>query len=320
MLFKTDLYKQLWWRHIHPQLDTAGHQDDFVILNKRVLKGLYAVKQLHIIGWENDWAQDMTPEVMETFVDMSEEKSWDYFKVVTRKQDETNNPFEEFIKGKQFPVFQWESGAEYLISFENGWDAYWEDLSSKVRCEYRRKLKKAQSQNPVFRLLNHDENLEEHLDLFFNHHIAYWETKGETSLFAKPGEQEFFRSWAKELMPSNQVRFYGLFLNDELVSMRFGVMEDDRYYSMVTVNTREQHAYSPGVLALYYEMEHTYQTGCKIYNMGPGFFRYKRDLGATVSPYATTMVANPKSKTGKLVVSMKKQEVTQKQAEAVASS
>ncbi|MGE0200169.1 MAG: GNAT family N-acetyltransferase [Candidatus Melainabacteria bacterium] len=319
MFHQTELYQSLWWAHVAPQLDLAGRFGNWAILKKKVLKGLYTVKQMKLAGWENDWAQQVTADDMAQLSDPQTARGWDYLKITTTPSLDNPN-FWEWVTHQRCPYAQWESSAEFLIDFSQGWETYWEARSSKVRCEYRRKIKKAADQQPEFRLLNHEAPVDTYLAQFYEGHTAYWRDKGTESVFATPHGKAFFTAWVKALTADDQLRFYGFFLNGRLTSMRFGVLHGGVYYSLVTVNTGDFQEFSPGVIALHEELVQLAGEGVQTYNMGPGALRYKTDLATQKVPYLTALVANPRSTTGKLVISRKKQDLEKQAAEEAAAA
>lgn len=304
--FHTDIYTRLWRRHVAPHINIMAQNDDFAICRLDRLKGLLPTRQILFIGEKNDWAQEVSPAFLEGLSDIMSIGSWDYVKLISR--DKPSQPLLDFAESHQLLQYSWHSNDEYRVIFDDkGWEGYLRSLKSRVRCEFRRKIKNASPLNPELRLLNMDPGLDRYISLFMEKHIRYWAERNIRSLYAEPYQQDMFRAWVHELIQTGELRFYGMFMNDTLCCIRIGLKQGEEYLSLLTINTNDEYAaYSPGILAAYTELETTCNEGFRIFNMGPGKSRAKGHFANSIIPYYTTALASPASLTGRLFI-LKKQ-------------
>jgi CelD/BcsL family acetyltransferase involved in cellulose biosynthesis len=306
--FTSEVYQQLWSTHVAPSLKILTRRPPFVIIRQSVLKGLLPLRVMRLAGWEHDWAQPFSSELGRQLITFAQQTSrWDLFRITSRCQDHENLALTlSQLVEHGFETLTWQTDGEFIIDVSQGWQPYWESLSSKCRCELRRKIKKAESLQPEWYLLNHRSDVESLLEQFLDEHTRYWQDKNVETLYRQSVERTFFHHWAMTMMADETMRFYGMYLNGQLASMRFGIFHHQNYYSLMTINTGAYQEYSPGVLAMIEEIHAVADAGACQYNMGPGRLRYKEQLAQKEFPYTTVFGINPKSIRGRLALAEKR--------------
>lgn len=290
-------YLRCWRDHVAPALAVEAHVGDACVTRTRLGKGVLTLRRLVMAGAENDWAVALTPPRLADFSALAATASWDVARLLCLQDPDPLAALATLAPLANGPHWVSPAPAEYAIRVAGGYEPFLASLGSKVRCEIRRKEKKALALAPVCRRLNGEAEVLSLMQRFFDCHGAQWRARGVRSLFEAPAQRACWQAWLQA--PASGLEFWGVFLNETLCSMRIGLRAGDTYFSILTINTGDYADYSPGSLLLQAEIRAQCETGCTTFHLGPGYERYKEQLGAEAYPVSQILLANPRSLRGR---------------------
>ena len=301
--YETAGFYEAWWRHLAPKFDLGARSERMTILRKPVMKGLLALKEMRIAGWNNAWNQDMSPERVENFLDFARDNQWDYFRMKWNRTREAVQAFEPLCAAG-YEIIELPAPPEYVIDLHNGFDGYFNSISHNTRKSFRRKVRRSEHLNPELFTFEGPTAVEDFFEVYFKHHIAYWDAKSpEGSYFHNIHEREFIVEWSKQLQREGRLILEGLRMNGELVTLSHSIVYDDTLFWLLTINTDAHQDAFPGIVALHKRLEKYAAEGhIKTVNMGSGDYFYKVQAANGQEQCTDVYIANPKSLLGKLYV------------------
>lgn len=178
-------YLRFWDALAAPTLFIMDGEGEFRVSRKRVARGLASLRRLSLAADEHDWAVELTAQRLTRLNAFAERASWQYGQLLCYADDFAALwPREGILKNCRWRAMP--SGDAYLLPIDQGYDSVLAGLTSKARCEIRRKEKKARALSSACRLLNHDGDWQTSLARFYDLHVAFWRERGQQSVFESP--------------------------------------------------------------------------------------------------------------------------------------
>lgn len=123
-------------------------------------------------------------------------------------------------------------------------------------------------------------NLEEYMDALFRLHAKRWEGRGEPGVLRDSWVQTFHRRTAAGLSQAGLLRFYGMRLEGQLISILYCFAAKGRTYYYLGGFDSEYARHSPGALLVHYAIERAREEGCNEFDFLRGGEAYKYRWGA----------------------------------------
>lgn len=168
----------------------------------------------------------------------------------------------------------------HYINTSEDWQKKVEQLPSKQRKEFSRKIKRMQSLGNV-ELIKVDEwiNIEDHLHTFFALYQRTW--KGQ-----EPNPDFYFKI-AEALNSKGQFLLYYLSVNGKPVAYLYGLYSNGILYGIKTTYDPDFYAFSPGIVLFYKCIElFFFDERIREFDIGRGAEQYKREWTNLVHPQA----------------------------------
>jgi CelD/BcsL family acetyltransferase involved in cellulose biosynthesis len=186
-----------------------------------------------------------------------------------------------------------ESDSQTIFEMPDGFDAYLKSLTSKVRSNYKRNLKKlGEAFNFSYDVVADPATLEHEFEAFIEMHQAQWKANKKLGHFDDwPGSREFARDLVKDLARTNQVRLIRLSANDQVVSYCFCFRLNDTFYWRLSGRlSGEWDQFGVGRIAVMNMMEAAASEGATAVEAGTGRYEYKEKLQAKTLPVRSISV------------------------------
>jgi hypothetical protein len=302
-LFDTPAFLDNWWTHLAPRFRLGHCFNGFVIHHKPVLKGLAHLRTLRLAGWNSALNQDLTTQRARTLLDLPAPMAtgWDVFTLLWSQAREGLQAF-DMLTQAGYTLTQTPAPTQYEVDLTLGWEGFLASRSAKTRRKIRAHLKQATPLRPHLQAFTGPRAIDTFFDLFFKHHMAYWDQKVGQSYFTHPAERQFIKAWAYTLAEKGQLCLDGLYLADTLVQLNVGVLTPTAYYGLLTINTGAHPDYYPGLLGVYLRLQQQMQAGqCQWFNLGAGESPFKQQTATHVIPCHQLKVINHRTWRGQMV-------------------
>lgn len=144
------------------------------------------------------------------------------------------------------------SSGSPTLPVDSSWDEPERHMSKRRRSDLRRAARRAEELGEMsYHVVDgSDGDLDKSLDEFVAVEARGWKTRAGTALACVPGQQQFFRAYARELAAEARLRLSFLRIGGEVAAAQFAVQHADRLW-LLKIGYDERFARcSPGTLLL----------------------------------------------------------------------
>jgi CelD/BcsL family acetyltransferase involved in cellulose biosynthesis len=178
-----------------------------------------------------------------------------------------------------------QSGVCPVVQLPAKVEQFYESLNST----HRRKVLKAKRQlrNEIGEIefsRAQELNYGLYLNDLFRLHEAAWKARHKSGVLSDSRVQLFHQSLCKEFIENGHACLYKLKAGDAVISVVYGFIAKDRYYSYIGGFDPEYARYSPGNVILLHVMEDCINNGIKEFDFLRGSELYKYSWGAIDRP------------------------------------
>ena len=161
-----------------------------------------------------------------------------------------------------------------LISMDVGsYDEWLSSKSSNFRQNARRHRRGLEKDGATFRLST-PSDLRADLEAFGTLHEARWNARGGSNVL-REGLLEMLHEVALELMPSNRFRMWMIDIDGRPISAQIFVTAGDRVFYWLGGFDESWGRHQPTIQALLTALEHSFEIGDRIFDLGGGGQHYK---------------------------------------------
>lgn len=159
-------------------------------------------------------------------------------------------------------------------------------LRSGIYKDGMRKLRKLRKEGTVeFRMAGTPEEASALFDHFLQQRLPRFEALDRFDPLADPRVQALYREIAMEGVPSGDVLFGGLYLDDRCIGTDLGFVYGDTHHRILTALASEDMGrFSPGTIAFMLVLDETRARGISHYDLGVGELGYKNRLSGPIMP------------------------------------
>jgi hypothetical protein len=146
-------------------------------------------------------------------------------------------------------------------------------LKPKVRREQKRKIRRIERQGKLsFQIFTKSEEIEKHLDIFFEIYKKTWKGKEQNA--------GFYYQIAREFSKRNEFIIYCLSLNERPIAYTCCLKLENTLFCLKTTFDASYYAFSPGSIMFNKILESAYENkDIERFDIGRGDERYKQDMG-----------------------------------------
>ncbi len=171
-----------------------------------------------------------------------------------------------------------QNGVAPSIELPTTWDAYLQQIPSKLRHEIRRKAKKLEAEAGPFQIENATgETLLPLLDRFVELHRM---SEGPKGVFMVPGMEIFFRRLGEALCERGIFRLTFIRVNGELAAGTIGFVFEGTYSLYNSAFDRGWQQLAPGMVLVAEDVRQAIEHGCQVFDFLKGDYSYKYRFGA----------------------------------------
>lgn len=250
--YETPEFYDCWRRCLAPKFDIRHWQQDWTVSVKKSLKGLLAMKEARIAGWNSAWSQDLTEVRARALQQLSHD--WDYGRILWGESRRDRQHF-DLLEKAGYRVHHTEHSPLYVADLSQGYENYLKTLSHNGRTNLKKKVRKAQSLNPHLAPVESEADIAPFYEEFFGFHIPYWQEKTGFSYFADPHEREFIVEWSKILFRNKQIKLDRLILGDDVANLCVRLLFGSDAYYLLTINTHAHKDFVPGIVGFAMRIE-----------------------------------------------------------------
>lgn len=187
--------------------------------------------------------------------------------------------FSEFFRKADFISYN-RIDKYYVIPIEETWDEYLKKISSNLRTDVRRRVKRIREAGEVrFEQLSGEQVRWEHFESIFQIN-KYGKFPG---LYQSPQEQAFQRELFERMQSRIWINF--LYLNSAPIAFRYGFLYNGRAEDWRNGYDIRQSQYAPGKVLLYFTLEDVFNRCLKEFDFLLGEETYKARWCADVHKY-----------------------------------
>ncbi len=289
--YDDEAYLACWWQYLAHNYDILCRRGPFMLMNRKVLKGL-TCRKVTMTGWNNSAiTQAFTPEKALQLTRFISGFKWDYIRINCFLTDQEREAM-RILNDYGLEVITCPIEPEYVIDTTLPWEAYLKTRTRSTRSNIRRKMTKVEACKPRFETFSGEDAIDDFFKVFFRHHIPYWDQKIGYSYLNDPLEREFIVAWARMLHRKGQLLLNSLYINDELASLGMDVLHGDSMYGILTIVTGVYPELFPGQVGCFYEVQHAHELGLQRYWLSPGKEFYKTQLVSQTIPRYCLIIPN----------------------------
>jgi hypothetical protein len=303
--YETADFHQVWWACLASRFDIPVKNRDLLIHRKRLLKGLFTLREARIAGWNAAWSQDLTEARLAELEELSRIAPWDYCRLTWNesraglqaldRMDQLNR-----LAGQGYRIFQTPAPSQHVIDLDDGFEGWLQSLSHNGRKGLKKKVRRAEPLRPQRIVLTGEADIEPFFEAFFPLHRAYWDAKADGSYLNHPEERRFILEWAKALHRSGHLVLDRVFMDGEPVNLSMGLRMGRTFYWLLTINTGAHAEAGPGLVGLYLRARDLAEEGVTRFNMGAGDYFYKVQSANSREACRDLIIVNPASRRGKI--------------------
>jgi Acetyltransferase (GNAT) domain len=292
-----------WWANLACQFDIPVKNRDLLIYRRRILKGLFSLREVRIAGWNSAWNQDLTAERVAELQELGRSTAWDYCRLTWNENRKDLQAFDA-LKKTGFIVFQQPAPTEYVVDLHDGFEGYLKSLSHNGRKGLKKKVRRAEELQPKRVVFDKESDIEPFFAEFIPLHRSYWDDKAPGgSYFNRPDERRFIVEWCKALYRNGNLVLDRVIMGDKIVNLSMGVRLGDEFYWLLTINTGHYSDMGPGLIAMYLRVQELAAEGVTRFKMGSGDYFYKIQSANSQEACHDLIIVNPASIRGKLWLS-----------------
>ncbi len=165
-----------------------------------------------------------------------------------------------------------------LLPLPSTWDAYLEQLPSKLRHEIKRKANKLTAEAGPYTIHTAtQETLLPLLDRFVQLHRM---SEGNKGVFMQPGMEIFFRRLGEAFLPSGIFKLTFIEVGGELAAGTIGFEFCDTFFLYNSAFDRGWGNLAPGMVLVGEDIRRAIEHGCGAFDLLKGDYQYKYRFGA----------------------------------------
>jgi len=164
-----------------------------------------------------------------------------------------------------------------IFDINNGWDDYLITLSKKQRHEVRRKLRKFESQDFHFKLINCNEDLSEFLLDFYQ---LFINSRKDKKQFLTDQRKIFFNKMLSDFADKNELKILSYYDGNILISACIVIEYANIYFLYNSAYSLDYNSFSVGLVSKIVALKQSIENNKQVFNFLRGNERYKYDLGA----------------------------------------
>jgi CelD/BcsL family acetyltransferase involved in cellulose biosynthesis len=171
-----------------------------------------------------------------------------------------------------------QNGVAPMLALPPTWNAYLEQLPSKLRHEIKRKANKLEAEAGPYRVVAADaESLTRYLDRFVElHHMS----EGPKGVFMVPGMEIFFRRLGEAFCEEGVFRLHMIEVAGELAAGTIGFAFGSTTYLYNSAFDRKWGVLAPGMVLVGEDIKLAIETGSAAFDLLKGDYAYKYRFGA----------------------------------------
>jgi CelD/BcsL family acetyltransferase involved in cellulose biosynthesis len=168
------------------------------------------------------------------------------------------------------------------LSLDQGWDAYWNSVSRKLRSNVRRCRRRLEEQGELtVELWDGERGLQELLDEAFQIEASGWKGERGTAIHSSPDTRAFYEGVARWAAEQGFLRFTSMRLDGRPLAFDFALEVDRRHYGLKLGHDPEFDRLSPGTLLIAEVIERSFARGLESFEFlgdgDPHKFRWTQD-------------------------------------------
>ena len=163
-----------------------------------------------------------------------------------------------------------------IFKINDGWDDYLLALSKKQRHEIRRKLRKFESQDFHFKLINDNQDLSKFLLDFYRLFINSREDKKQ---FLTEQRKTFFNKMLFAFAEKNELKILSYYDGNILISACIVIEYANTYFLYNSAYSLDYNSFSVGLVSKIVALKQSIENNKRAFNFLRGNERYKYDLG-----------------------------------------
>ncbi|MEM0951111.1 MAG: GNAT family N-acetyltransferase [Cyanobacteria bacterium P01_H01_bin.74] len=298
--FEERRFKANWMKYLANKFPLLTLDQDFALLKRSGPFGVSIHKQLHMVGWNSAWVQDLEYRLVDKLQWIGPSLGWSSmrFKWVDSLK---NHQAHEQLKQSGYRCYTEPADCIFWADISGGWQAYLLKHSKSRRKDIKRQLKRAEKNQLEYITFSGKNAVQDFFNLFIPAHIDYWKSKTGNSFFEDEREQQFFKRWITELYQENKVILSGLKLNTELAHLAVTICKSkNTHLGLLSITTGKQSKLAPGIVGAYLQIRVAAEAKATWFNMGPGYHLYKQQAATHQQTCYQTIVVNPASFRGRL--------------------
>jgi CelD/BcsL family acetyltransferase involved in cellulose biosynthesis len=181
-----------------------------------------------------------------------------------------------------------QNGVAPYLPLAANWDAYLEDLPSKLRHEIKRKARKLEAETGPFRIVTATpETLIPFLDRFVELHRM---SEGPKGVFMQPGMEIFFRRLGESFGPRGIFRLTFIEVGGVKAAGTIGFSFGGTFFLYNSAFDRELQQLGPGMVLVGEDIRLAIEDGCGAFDLLKGDYTYKYRFGAHARAVRRLMV------------------------------
>lgn len=190
--------------------------------------------------------------------------------------------FPEYLKQRGFDVSVSQMEVCPIIELPGEWELYLEGLNKKQRHELRRKLRRAEGQQPqapTWYIVDESHDIEAEMDRFL--HLMGKSDPQKASFLENAEHVAFFRGFVPVALSKGWLQMNFLVMDDTSIAAYLNFIYGDSVLVYNSGLDHEQYGHlSPGIVLLCYNIQHAIEHGRKVFDFLRGNETYKYRMGA----------------------------------------
>jgi CelD/BcsL family acetyltransferase involved in cellulose biosynthesis len=163
-----------------------------------------------------------------------------------------------------------------ILHIEKSWEDFYKEKSPKFRKTRRSITNKLERLGTItIEQVTRPEDAERGLEQMLRVSERSWTRKQGADLLSETFEREFFRALTKVASHARYLRIWLLKKNEEVVAAEYHIEDHGTVYGLRAHYDPEYSSSSPGSYLDTRIVQHLFQNGYSVYDMGPGMVGYK---------------------------------------------
>ncbi len=172
------------------------------------------------------------------------------------------------------------------LELPEDWSTYLRNLSSNIRQNYRRRLRRLEELGDLrLRVERDPEASSRRVTELTDNHMKWWRGSPKEGWFGEAPVRRFLVSAASLLATQKRYVAFTLELEGSPIAWNVGALAAGRYFEQLISYDQTYASYSPGTILSIMILEHLHSQDVRRVELGPGQDTRKRSLGGVATEY-----------------------------------